>query len=119
MISAVEDVVIESSERVLLSGLENQIGELVTQRRRLRVVDLWNLEQDDDCIQCAGDQQLIDSATADDPSEEEGLEDLDALLGSGEHLRALALTKKIATCAGVDNFAFFCAMRNLQRFVRL
>ena len=94
-------------------------------RQLISIQELLNPVRADDCTQSVTnmDLQLVESISYEsgnesDPGEATG-DELESLLSSNEQLSSLALTKRIAECAGIDNPKFCRLMRKIQRFVRL
>lgn len=64
-----DGIAVYLGERVLVSGLQNHICELVTDRQRLSAADLFNPEAEDNCIQVLDEEDYIDLAFAEASAE--------------------------------------------------
>ena len=114
----------EENELAMAAELEHQVSGLVAPAQRMSIAELLNPQGENDCLQAMTDEEMVSYILSGIVTDEESPENSDeetnggALPGAKEQLQALALTKRIADCAGADS-ALFSSVRKLQTFVRL
>lgn len=118
------DYSVEEEEAQITRQLEEQVAQLVVPRVRMSIAELLNPMGEDDVQQITTDEELVASIVEehfgnDNSSAESDDDSADPLPDTKEQLQALAVTKRVAECMGVDDASFLSSLRKMQRSVRL